>query len=207
MAIRISRNVTGDCLLFEGSSNPIHWNPRLSAEVDSMDPTAINVINERISDCMSVEEKAYEFRRTPFSCFVDSDGESFASASDCAAFINDMGNDSVPELGTMKGKWDARDAFCSEAPMGGDWLYVNHQGNYDPNGGPDLTPPAGREHYFLMGDVITWNGSKWVHIPNEDLRHGDLEDSSISTPSQREYALELADETGSVLVWPVDIAW
>ena len=35
MAIKIKRNDAGNCIEFQGSSNPVYWNACLSGEVDS----------------------------------------------------------------------------------------------------------------------------------------------------------------------------
>ena len=49
MAIRIKRNDSGNCITFEGASNPVYWNACLSAEVDPVDNERVNVINDIIT--------------------------------------------------------------------------------------------------------------------------------------------------------------
>jgi predicted RecA/RadA family phage recombinase len=90
MAIRIKRNEAGNCITFEGSSNPVYWNSCLSSEVDSSDNSLINVIN----DIRTAQNGSnfYEFYRIPYTDFLDANGNSFASASDCVTYINQEAN-------------------------------------------------------------------------------------------------------------------
>ena len=46
MAIQIKRNESGNCIEFQGSSNPVYWNACLSGQVDASDNTKVNVIND-----------------------------------------------------------------------------------------------------------------------------------------------------------------
>ena len=59
MAIKIKRNEAGNCINFEGTSNPTYWNACLSGEVDSVETDTVNVINDVITaDTGKIE---YEF--------------------------------------------------------------------------------------------------------------------------------------------------
>lgn len=85
MTIQIVRNEAGNCVNFVGTSNPAYWNACLSAEVDSEDPTRINILNNiRTSD---PAEPVYEFYKIPFTDFVDKDGNAFADATATAEYI------------------------------------------------------------------------------------------------------------------------
>ena len=75
--IKIKRNEAGNCITFEGSSNPVYWNSCLSGELDSSDNTLINVVNDIITAQSGTTE--YEFFRIPYTDFIDADGNAFAS--------------------------------------------------------------------------------------------------------------------------------
>ena len=90
MAIRIKRNEAGNCINFLGSSNPTYWNACLSGEVDSTQTDSVNVINDIITSQSG--ETQYEFYRIPYTEFEDKDGNSFASAQDCADYITTNAN-------------------------------------------------------------------------------------------------------------------
>jgi len=88
--IKIIRNEQGNCINFEGSSNPTYWNACLSGEVDSEDANAVNVINDVITSETGVTE--YEFYKIPFTEFSDKDGNVFADATEAAAYITAQAN-------------------------------------------------------------------------------------------------------------------
>lgn len=90
MSIKIKRNEQGNCINFEGSSNPTYWNACLSGEVDSTDLDTVNVVNDIITATSGV--KQYEFYRVPFTDFTDRDGNSFATAQECADYITAQAN-------------------------------------------------------------------------------------------------------------------
>lgn len=90
MAIRITRNNEGNCINFEGSSNPTYWNACLSGEVDSELPDTINIIND--IQTAQTGEVQYEFFRIPYTEFEDRDGNTFDTAADTAAYITDQAN-------------------------------------------------------------------------------------------------------------------
>ena len=85
MAIRIIRNEAGNCVTFQGSSNPVYWNSCLSGEVDATESQLINIKN----DVRSIDESetVYEFYRIPYTDFQSSDGSSFATPQECASYI------------------------------------------------------------------------------------------------------------------------
>jgi len=110
MAIKIKRNEAGNCINFEGTSNPTYWNACLSGEVDSVQTDSVNVINDVITaDTGNIE---YEFFRIPYTTFVDADGNGFANAQECADYItthanvigftNDSGTDLTNEVVDFK---------------------------------------------------------------------------------------------------------
>jgi len=79
MSIKIKRNEAGNCINFEGTSNPTYWNACLSGEVDSVETDAVNVINDVIT--ANTGNTEYEFFRIPYTEFVDADGNQFAEAN------------------------------------------------------------------------------------------------------------------------------
>ena len=88
--IRVIRNASGNCINFVGTSNPAYWNGCLTAEVDDIDPTRINIINK----VRTIEEErtVYEFFRIPFDNFSDADGNPFADATETALYITQNAN-------------------------------------------------------------------------------------------------------------------
>ena len=88
--IKILRNEQGNCINFEGSSNPTYWNACLSGEVDSQDSNAVNVVNDVITSETGITE--YEFYKIPYTEFVDRDGNSFADAQEAADYITSQAN-------------------------------------------------------------------------------------------------------------------
>ena len=78
MSIKIKRNDAGNCIEFQGSSNPVYWNACLSGEVDSTDNTLVNVIND-IKTAQAGSDQ-YEFYRIEYTEFLDEDGNLFADS-------------------------------------------------------------------------------------------------------------------------------
>jgi len=85
MAIKIIRNEAGNCVTFQGSSNPVYWNSCLSGEVDATESQLINIKNDVRS--IDEEETVYEFYRIPYTDFQDADGSSFSTPQECATYI------------------------------------------------------------------------------------------------------------------------
>jgi len=90
MAIKIKRNEEGNCINFEGSSNPTYWNACLSGQVDPIETGTVNVVNDIIT--AETGETEYEFYRIPYTEFEDRDGNVFADAVSCAAYITASAN-------------------------------------------------------------------------------------------------------------------
>lgn len=90
MAIRISRNDAGNCINFVGSTQPAYWNACLSGQVNSEDNTLVDVINDIRSD--NGGDVEFEFYAVPYTDFVDKEGNAFANATDCAAYITANAN-------------------------------------------------------------------------------------------------------------------
>jgi hypothetical protein len=88
--IKIKRNEAGNCITFEGSSNPVYWNSCLSGEIDATDNTLINVVNDIITAQSGTTQ--YEFFRIPYTNFVDADGNPFSTAQDCRDYITQEAN-------------------------------------------------------------------------------------------------------------------
>lgn len=90
MAIKIIRNEAGNCVTFQGSSNPVYWNSCLSGEVDATEPQLINIKNDVRS--IDEEDTVYEFYRIPYTDFQDADGNSFSTPQECATYITNECN-------------------------------------------------------------------------------------------------------------------
>ena len=90
MSIIIKRNFQGNCIEFQGSSNPVYWNACLSGETDPIRPELINVINDIKTAGSFITE--YEFFNIPYTEFRDENGTDFNSAAECAAYITEKGN-------------------------------------------------------------------------------------------------------------------
>lgn len=90
MAFRIRRNQAGNCITFEGASQPVYWNACLSAEISASDATLINIIND-VKTAQSAK-KQYEFFRVPFNDFADADGVIFTTAQEAVDYINKNAN-------------------------------------------------------------------------------------------------------------------
>ncbi|MCP3660402.1 MAG: hypothetical protein GY830_08905, partial [Bacteroidetes bacterium] len=108
--IKIKRNEAGNCINFEGTSNPTYWNACLSGEVDSVETDSVNVINDVIT--ANTGNTEYEFFRIPYTEFTDADGNQFNDAQECADYItthanvigftNDSGTDLTDEIVDFK---------------------------------------------------------------------------------------------------------
>ena len=90
MAIRIIRNEAGNCINFQGSSNPTYWNACLSGQVDADDNTRVHVINDVITGLTG--EVHYEFYAMPYTELEDKDGNAFADAQEAADYITANAN-------------------------------------------------------------------------------------------------------------------
>ena len=90
MSIKIKRNEAGNCITFEGSSNPVYWNSCLSGEVDSADTESINVVNDITTAQSGITQ--YEFFKIPYTEFRDADGNTFATPQDVADYITQEAN-------------------------------------------------------------------------------------------------------------------
>ncbi len=91
MTIRISRNSSGNCLNFIGSSLPAYFNACLSGSVDSETGT-VNVINDIQTANNPNGEVRYEFYQIPHTEFADKDGNDFVDAQACADYITQQGH-------------------------------------------------------------------------------------------------------------------
>ncbi len=183
MIIRIVRNESGNCINFYGSSNPTYWNACLSGEVDLEDNTLVNIVNDIKTSANGTKE--YEFFKIPYTVFRDADGNTFADANAVASYIDINGNVTSPNFGVYKGEWDASQDFPNPTPNGGDWYFVSVEGNKNPNdvGGADLTPSDGRSSYFIVNDVIKYNGTSWGHIKSQAVRVDAIENSALGAYS------------------------
>jgi hypothetical protein len=161
MAIRIKRNDSGNCITFEGASNPVYWNACLSGEVDSADPTRVNVINNIKTANLDSGEKAYEFFKIPYTGFEDAQGNAFANAQAVADYIDTYGNVTIGTGVTYKGIWDAGtnspDITTNTGIFNlGDFFKIISTGTYDFGNG---------DVEFINGDEVIWNGTEWDRKP------------------------------------------
>ena len=74
MSIKIKRNEAGNCIEFQGSSNPVYWNACLSGEVDATDHyercrSTDSFVAHPIPKEISPEERLYvrNLRRNPIA--------------------------------------------------------------------------------------------------------------------------------------------
>jgi hypothetical protein len=187
MSIKIKRNEAGNCINFEGTSNPVYFNACLSGEVDSTDNTLVNVINDVTTAQLPSGEKAYEFFRIPYTEFLDADGNTFSSATDTADYITVNGNVSAPadiNVG-YKGVYDASvNVIPSDAsPINGDWYYIGVAGTINTVD-------------YEVNDIIKYSDTTttWSIIKDQSVSVNEIESSSLDR-----YSIHLdADYTGTV---------
>lgn len=86
MAIQVTRNETGNCVLFSNSTNPVYWNNCLRAEVDVNNTDLINIANEPRTE--SSGRVYYEFFNIHYTEFTNNFGGGFASATEAVVYIN-----------------------------------------------------------------------------------------------------------------------
>ena len=86
MTIRISRNETGNCINFIGSTNPVYWNACLSASLNQDDATRVDIVNDIRSENSATIQ--YEFYAVDPNDFSDKDGNSFPTPQDMVDYVN-----------------------------------------------------------------------------------------------------------------------
>ena len=178
MPIKIVRNDAGNCITFEGSSNPVYWNSCLSGEVAADDSQLVNVVNDIRSDD---NDTFYEFFHIPYTEFRDANNNTFADASAVASYITLNGNvASGTDVSVgYKGGWDASTntpdlTDSAYSASNGDWYYVVTEGNIDPNTGVD---DSQSQSTYRVNDIIKYTAAtdNWTLIPNETVRVDQLE--------------------------------
>jgi len=90
MTIRISRNETGNCINFIGSTNPAYWNACLSAVINSDNSDLVDIVNDIRSENSSNIE--YEFYAVDYADFSDKDGNDFTTAQEMVDYVNANAN-------------------------------------------------------------------------------------------------------------------
>lgn len=90
MTIRITRNASGNCINFVGSSMPAYFNACLTAQINPDDSNLLDVVNNNRSSSSDVTK--YEFYAYPYTEFSDQDGNTFSSAQETVDYINAAGN-------------------------------------------------------------------------------------------------------------------
>lgn len=190
MAIQVKRNAAGNCIQFLGSTNPVYWNSCLSAEVDSEDPTRINVKNDIRS--ATIPGDYYEFFKIPFTDFLDGDGNAFANATDAAAYITSQGNVIEAQGTSYYGLWDA-DAntpdISAVSHVAGDFYYVGVAGSTDVDG----------ETTWELHDSVVYNGTAWERVRNTNVPVAALESSTFQVYDVYVKATASGTMTGSAL--------
>ena len=170
MAIKIKRNDAGNCIEFQGSSNPVYWNACLSGEVDSTDVTLVNVINDIKTAQTGINQ--YEFVRIPYTEFLDEDGLVFNDAQEVADYITLKGNVSAPDDINVgyKGVFDASTSAdpTDASPVNGDWYYIGTEGTIN-------------TVEYKVNDIIKYSEDldEWERIENKNATVQELEDSAL----------------------------
>ena len=170
MSIKIKRNEAGNCIEFQGSSNPVYWNACLSGEVDSTDTTKVNVIND-IKTAQSGETQ-YEFFRIPFGEFIDEGGSYFSNAQEVADYITIKGNVSASDDINVgyKGVFDASTNSdpTDASPINGDWYYIGTEGTIN-------------AVHYKVNDIIKYNegATSWEKVENKNATVTELENSAL----------------------------
>ena len=170
MAIKIKRNDAGNCIEFQGSSNPVYWNACLSGEVDSTDVTLVNVINDIKTAQTGINQ--YEFFRIPYTEFLDEDGLVFNDAQEVADYITLKGNVSAPDDINVgyKGVFDASTSAdpTDASPVNGDWYYIGTEGTIN-------------TVEYKVNDIIKYSEDldEWERIENKNATVQELEDSAL----------------------------
>ena len=71
MPFKVSRDNDSNALKIAGSTNPLHVNKTVTAEVDALDTDTVNVINSVGTE--GSNKTSYEFYSVPYTEFTDSD--------------------------------------------------------------------------------------------------------------------------------------
>ncbi len=159
MSIKIKRNDAGNCITFEGTTNPVYFNACLRGEVDIVDSSLVNVVND-ITSAGSGETK-YEFYNIPFTEFVDADGGAFANAAEVVAYLAVEGDVTIAQGLKYKGIWDAGTntpdiTTDTSGYVSGDFFNIITDGTHDFGSG-DVS--------FINGDEVIFDGTNWVKKP------------------------------------------
>jgi len=176
MTIRIVRNAAGNCITFRGTTNPIHFNSCLSGEVDAVDSTLVNIVNDIQTAETGVNQ--YEFFNIPFTEFRDASNVAFTTAQEVADYVTLVGNVSAPEDINVgyKGVYDASTGLSPSVlydggtvPVNGDWFYINTAGT------------IGSDEYRI-NDIIKYNDvtEGWDQILSAAATVEELEASALN---------------------------
>ena len=86
----VKRNLAGNCLTFEGSSNPVFFNNTVRAEVNADNSDNINIVNDvRTGTGAHANPDQYEFWDVPYTTFCDEDGADFPDCQTAVDYINE----------------------------------------------------------------------------------------------------------------------
>ena len=174
MTIKILRNTDGNCITFEGSTNPVYFNACLSGQVDATFSDKINVINDIAT--AQAAETVYEFYQIDYTEFRDAENNPFATAADVATYITAQGNVVSVAGATYLGTWDA-DANspaltgATHAGAEGDFYYISTDGSTGLDG---VTS-------WRRGDKVIWNGSAWQKLQATSVIDGTTYSTLLNT--------------------------
>jgi hypothetical protein len=161
MPIKIVRNADGNCITFQGSTNPTYFNACLSGQVDPTYADTVNVINDIAT--AEGQETVYEFFQIDYTQFRDADNLPFANASDAAAYITAQGNVLGDGEATYRGVWDAdtnTPTLSDDAsPETGDFYFISVDG----------ATLLGGIDKWRRGDRVIWSGTAWERIKATNL--------------------------------------
>ena len=170
MSIKIKRNDAGNCIEFQGSSNPVYWNACLSGEVDSSNTTLVNIIND-IKTAQAGSDQ-YEFFRIPYTEFLDEDGLVFNNAQEVADYVTLKGNVAAADDINVgyKGVFDASTNLdpTDASPVNGNWYFIGTEGTI--NG-----------VVYKENDIIKYSDttSSWQRVQNKNATVTELENSAL----------------------------
>ena len=170
MTFKIVRNDAGNCINFEGSTNPSYFNACLSGEVAGSGSNLVNVVNDIRTGQTGTTQ--YEFFHIPYTEFVDANGSGFADAQAAADYITVNGNVTGPsDINTgYKGVYNASTNVPDTGVLGdvnnGDWYWVTESGNG-----------------LSINDQIRYNvaTSGWDVVENVNVAVSDIQNGSLAS--------------------------
>ena len=170
MTFKIVRNDAGNCINFEGSTNPSYFNACLSGEVAGSGSNLVNVVNDIRTGQTGTTQ--YEFFNIPYTEFVDANGSGFADAQAAADYITVNGNVTGPSdinagyKGVYNASTNVPDTGVLEDVNNGDWYWITTSGNG-----------------LGLNDQIRYNvaTSGWDVVENVNVAVADIQNGSLAS--------------------------